>query len=108
MQRVAAENGVGRPRIRRSTMSNGGGRRGVYVTWSSYLKRVVRTRPSRLLRDQSLFYRLRPAVVGTRSSVGGGSDGGCRVVRAGWSSYPTGVLRARTYSSGHVVLVAVC
>jgi len=46
-----------------------------------------------------------PAVEGTRSSVVG--DGGCRVVRAGWSSYPTGVLRARTYSSGHVVLVLV-
>jgi len=47
-----------------------------------------------------------PAVEGTRSSVVGGG-GGCRVVRAGWSSYPTGVLRARTYPSGHVMLVLV-
>lgn len=84
--------------------------RGVHVTWSSsYLQRIVRTRPSRQRRDQSLFYRLRPVVVGTRSSDGGGGvgGGGCRVVSAGWSSYPTGVLRARTYPSGHVVLVVV-
>lgn len=33
--------------------------------------------------------------------------GGCRVVRAGWSSYPTGVLRASTYPSGHVALLVV-
>lgn len=105
VQRVAAENGgvVGHPRIRHSTVPNGG--------WGGTRHLVVRRRtcsahPSVAFAARPVAFLSRPTrrVEGTRD---GGGDGGCRVVRAGWSSYPTGVLRVSTYPSGHVALVVV-
>lgn len=109
VQRVAVENGgiVGRPRIRHSTVPNGGrgGTRHLVVR-----RRTCSAHPSVAFAARPVAFLSRPTsrVEGTRGGGGGnGGDGGCRVVRAGWSSYPTGVLRASTYPSGHVALVVV-
>lgn len=101
VQRVAAENDgvvVGRPRIRHSTVPNGGGRGG--TRHLVVRRRTCSAHPSVAFAARPVAFLSRPTrrVEGTRG--GGGGDGGCRVVRAGWSSYPTDVLRTSTYPSG--------
>jgi len=101
--RTAAASSVAHASGTRSCQTGGwGGTRHLVVR-----RRTCSAHPSVAFVARPVAFLSRPTrrVEGTRG--GGGGDGGCRVVRAGWSSYPTGVLRASTYLSGHVALVVV-